>query len=307
MTDFNDSQNKKKSKASCYWILALLLSFFAHVALLYRLGLIKNIDSLRTALPEGYVKLNLQDLNPSKKQEPLKIEDEKDKRLLETPLLPNEKPIDADFLSQNDHKAKKLMKLKKRERDKAADPGQSKPKAPALTKKTTPALQKKAGDLAKMPTPMESGFGKPRNEGENGYEKLLASSSEMIEKNEMHEGYVDYLDDLIEEGETLDLNTQEYRFIGYFTGLRKAIELVWTYPSEAAHRGLHGQVLVKFVIAANGSVPKVQVLQSSGYAVLDQAIVDAIRVASPFAPLPKGFQKDHLVVKGAFSYVLGNY
>ena len=320
----NEAKKKpqKKANSRLFWILLILFSIVVHIGLLYRLGKYsKSALEENPSLPEDYVKLDIRDHDEVKKDEPLQTPDEKQKRILETPLLPTQKPPDADFLGQNDHQAKKLMKVKRKDHEKAADAGLAKPNQKSVEKQSPwPPLQTKQEKRGKdvevdgkehdVKPLAKEGFTEqePKQlKGRNGYENLLAESAEKVAPSEMHQGYVDYLNDLMEEGETLDLNTQEYRFIGYFTGLRKAIELVWVYPSEAAQRGLHGQVLVKFVISSNGKVPKVQVVQSSGYNILDQAIVDAIRMASPFAPLPKGFQKDHLVVKGAFTYILGNY
>ncbi len=89
--------------------------------------------------------------------------------------------------------------------------------------------------------------------------------------------------------------------------MRKAIELVWNYPSEAAQRGMEGEVTVEFVIAKSGSVSRIKVLKSSGYKILDDAIVEALRLASPFAPLPDGFGKQKMLITGSFRYILSPY
>lgn len=305
------SEDKKKQKPRpllFYWFLAGLFSILLHFVVLYELGQrSKDIPTEVSSLPEGYIKLNIPDKKELSK-ETKKEDEEKEKRILETPLAPTEEAPDAEFLGQNDHKAKKLMKVKEHEDKKAADPGHLR----AIEKKAKlakPSVKREQGspEAAQKNLKHDKGFLDDKKEGRKGYEQLLADSTEQLSSTEMNQGYMDHLNDLVEEGETIDMNTKEYRFIGYFTNLRKAIELVWTYPSEAVQKGQYGKVIVKFIIQADGKVSKAQVLESSGYPILDSAILDAIRAAAPFAPLPKGFNKDHLLVRGAFSYVLGNY
>ena len=305
-----DQEKKHKKRPSkLFWLLAILLSLTLHYEILYKLG--KNSEDLsktKTSLPQGYIKFDVPKKESKKPDEPKDEKDDETKRILEAPLTPNEAPPDADFLGQTDHTAKKKMKVKPRLQEKAADPGQSRPMVKAAQRQE-PSHVPKGEDVPedksvrKGPGPGEL----MKKKGREGYDEFLSASTKSLDAQEMNQGYMDHLNDLVEEGETIDMNTREYRFIGYFTGLRKAIELVWVYPSEAAQRGFYGQVIVKFIILPDGKLDKVKVLESSGYNILDSAIVDAIRSASPFSPLPKTFNKDRLVVKGAFNYILNAY
>lgn len=114
----------------------------------------------------------------------------------------------------------------------------------------------------------------------------------------------EHLDERIAEGDRIDLNTTNYKYISYFIGVRKAIELTWVYPSAAVRSGLQGEVRLEFKIEKDGRMTKIRILNSSGYEVLDNAIVEAIRLAAPFAPLPKSMAKNDLVVTATFRYVL---
>ena len=78
------------------------------------------------------------------------------------------------------------------------------------------------------------------------YEDLLAHSDNFLDYQESL-GYQDYIDDQMETGDAIDINTREYRYIGYFTTMRKAIELVWSYPLDATRR-IHGKVGLSFRI-----------------------------------------------------------
>jgi TonB family protein len=231
-------------------------------------------------------------------------------KILETPLEKTEPPVQADYLGAQNHQAKIQQKLAKNKQviTRNQDPGKengngtSKHAAQATPKSISPPSFSKE-DHAKAMKKYLAGRTKNAVKPRNRYEKLLDTSNSMMEEDTA-KGYQDYLDGKLAEGDFIDLNTQEYRYIGYFTSLRKAIELAWSYPSSAAANGIYGKVGIAFTILKNGSVGKVAVINSSGYAVLDTAIVDAIQHAAPFAPLPDGFAKKNLNISGIFSYIL---
>jgi len=56
----------------------------------------------------------------------------------------------------------------------------------------------------------------------------------------------------------------------------------------------------------DGHTRRLRVVKSSGYKILDDAIVEAIKLASPFSPLPDGFGKDKIVITGMFRYILSS-
>ncbi len=132
----------------------------------------------------------------------------------------------------------------------------------------------------------------------------LLTQGQQYQTEAVADGYQTYVEESLREGETIDLNTREYRYIGYFTSLRKAIELAWNYPLSAARRGMSGRVNLLFTVEKDGGVSRVKVLDSSGFLVLDNAIVDAIQTAAPFSPLPEGFNKKYLDIRGTFNYLL---
>ncbi len=59
------------------------------------------------------------------------------------------------------------------------------------------------------------------------------------------------------------------------------------YPAEAKARNVYGQLTLKVAIRADGSLEQVQILETSGYPILDQAAKRIVHLAAPFAPLPK--------------------
>lgn len=102
---------------------------------------------------------------------------------------------------------------------------------------------------------------------------------------------------------TMDLNSREYPYIGYFASLRGAIFERWSYPPEAVQKNYEGDVRVEFTIQRSGHLGAVKVLASSGHKELDDAIVKAIKSAGPFLPLPAEFNVESLSVQATFKYV----
>ncbi len=108
------------------------------------------------------------------------------------------------------------------------------------------------------------------------------------------------------EGESVEisLDTTESKYISYFKHIRDKIYLVWRYPPEAAAAGISGTVKILFVIARDGSLKDVRVLESSGYSILDKAAINAIIAAAPFGPFPKDWTEKELRIRGRFIYTL---
>ncbi len=68
---------------------------------------------------------------------------------------------------------------------------------------------------------------------------------------------------------------------GEWTALAAAIERTKSYPRIARERGIEGIVRLRFMLAPSGSVEKIEIVQSSGYEVLDKASIGAVYRAAP--------------------------
>jgi protein TonB len=55
------------------------------------------------------------------------------------------------------------------------------------------------------------------------------------------------------------------------------------YPSESREKGEEGRVVVSFTVRADGTLADIKVVESSGYARLDEAAMEAVR-KSAFTP-----------------------
>lgn len=67
---------------------------------------------------------------------------------------------------------------------------------------------------------------------------------------------------------------------------RKKVERIGNlnYPEEARRKRIHGSLRMLVVVDRNGTVQELQVLESSGYDVLDEAAMRIVRLSAPFAP-----------------------
>lgn len=67
-----------------------------------------------------------------------------------------------------------------------------------------------------------------------------------------------------------------------YTYVRDAVMKNIFYPEKARRMGIEGRVIISFVINESGFIDDVKILKSSGYAVLDDAVKDAIYKVNQF-------------------------
>ncbi|MBC7660439.1 MAG: energy transducer TonB [Chitinophagaceae bacterium] len=318
-------------RQSWYWVAAgILLSLLLHIISITELP--NNERNPLLPAPKSTAKHEDVKVNIVKKKKDLAHKAPDPQKLLETPLAKTEAPKAPSRLGAQDHIAEKEKKVSSLlPRPKAADPGQlgreiqekkagrpepqvaqekpllEQPKPLTMTPKKSAATLAHKQKITSMTAPDGTVIvpSKEKMTPRTAYEKLMPTSKEMT--NQVAAGYQDYVEDAVETGDKIDLNTTNFRFIGYFTSIRKAFELVWVYPSEAVRRGLQGETHVEFTINKDGTVTRIKVVESSGHKILDEAVVEALKLASPFGPLPPGYNKDHLTIVGSFRYVLTNF
>jgi len=77
----------------------------------------------------------------------------------------------------------------------------------------------------------------------------------------------------------------------YLTSLMAWLNRFKRYPTEARRERVEGVVVVRFTMAADGSVLSSNVLRSSGHATLDQAALEVFQRASPLPAPPASFAR----------------
>ncbi|MCB1843054.1 MAG: energy transducer TonB [Halioglobus sp.] len=74
----------------------------------------------------------------------------------------------------------------------------------------------------------------------------------------------------------------------YLLDWRRGLEAVGNqfYPEASVRYGIYGDLRLLVIIRSDGSLEDIEVLSSSGYAVLDEAAIKIVRLAAPYSPFP---------------------
>ena len=93
---------------------------------------------------------------------------------------------------------------------------------------------------------------------------------------------------------SISANTRESVYAAYQDAWRQKVERIGNlnYPDDARRQGLSGTLLLVVSIRADGSLTRVEVLQSSGYHELDEGAMRIVRMAAPYAPFPAEMRKE---------------
>jgi periplasmic protein TonB len=91
-----------------------------------------------------------------------------------------------------------------------------------------------------------------------------------------------------------EMQTHRLVIAAYEQAWQEKIERIGNlnYPDEARRDKLSGGLVLAVGIKPDGSVYSIQLQQSSGYAVLDEAARHIVNLATPFAPLPEEIRQD---------------
>lgn len=91
-------------------------------------------------------------------------------------------------------------------------------------------------------------------------------------------------------------------YSAYLLLIRRKIEPLWSYPTQALSEQREGNAVIRFTIDASGALQGYQVASTSGSIVLDEEALAVIRAAAPYAPLPPDFNLARLHITATFSY-----
>ncbi len=86
---------------------------------------------------------------------------------------------------------------------------------------------------------------------------------------------------------------QEFTFTQYVEDWRIKVERVGNlnYPEAAKRNGLYGTLVLTVSIKDDGSVESIQIERSSGSKILDQAAINIVEMAAPYARFPEAMRK----------------
>ena len=209
------------------------------------------------------------------------------KRLYEARQKSNEKPQNADHLGFQNHSTDKEQRV---------DTKYNTPMLDASSRLNR--LQKSRSLNGSDEIETNNSTNTNKNKGRQQklgklYKKFMPAlnDSDFVIGSIGQDTHVDELDSKLAKGEYTDVNTLEYKNMGYFVSMRKAVEAVWVYPSEAKRFRYQGIVGIKFNLEKDGSVTEPKVLKSSGYKVLDVYALKALEEASFFPPPKDVYEK----------------
>jgi protein TonB len=218
-----------------------------------------------------------------------------------------EKPKDADFLAQDnqqgsgtlEHKAAPTTKEKPLFQDSELKPVAT-PAAPPPPppQEATPAPSKAAPVVTtRAPQPQQAAIKKEQEEVRQqpptphfDRERLsaeIASLEAVVAQEEQQ---------YAKRPRTLRLNaasTMRDKGAWYKDDWRKKIERVGNqnYPEEARRQRIYGNLRLLVTIRRDGTLEEVQLIESSGQPLLDQAALRIVRLAAPFAPFTGDMQE----------------
>jgi protein TonB len=104
---------------------------------------------------------------------------------------------------------------------------------------------------------------------------------------------------------SVTLDTDEFKFMSYNRWLKVKVESMLKYPELAAISGYQGTLYVLFDIMKDGSLGRLEVLKPSGYKILDDEAIRAIRSSAPFQPLPVEWNMERYSIRAAVLFYLG--
>lgn len=90
------------------------------------------------------------------------------------------------------------------------------------------------------------------------------------------------------------LNAHKYQAAAYEKAWQDKVERIgnMNYPEAAQSGRLSGSLELSVGINTDGSLYRVDVLRSSGHKELDEAAINIVKLAAPFAKLPKGVSEE---------------
>jgi outer membrane biosynthesis protein TonB len=216
--------------------------------------------------------------------------DDKTKNIIEAPLPETEPPKDSAYLGAQNHSTAQEMKTQPRPSARAADP------TPLQNGPLRLKVEEAPGGRIKVPAGKD-------------YKEFLPQQIDVV-----NAGHNDYIDKKMPVGPVLDVNTTEYRFIGYFTSVRKQVDLAYydigptlqdkdyirDKVESVGRAQLQGTSVIQLKVARSGLLMETKLVQSSGDKDVDAFWERVLNLAAPYPPLPRDFPEEELV----FTYKL---
>ncbi|BAY29755.1 TonB family protein [Nostoc carneum NIES-2107] len=94
----------------------------------------------------------------------------------------------------------------------------------------------------------------------------------------------------------IDAQSQDIDITSYLNQLQQQVKQQWLPGLSQSSR----RTVINFSINRSGQLSNLQLAQTSGFSVTDQAALNAIQRAAPFAPLPTGYPNKYIHIQFTF-------
>jgi TonB family protein len=99
----------------------------------------------------------------------------------------------------------------------------------------------------------------------------------------------------------VDKSTRNRALNDYVLVTRDAIQRAWTTPVEQdSASAVKGSITIYYTVSRSGAVDRVDLVHGSGNGEMDRSLVQAIRQAAPFPPLPQEIAARQVLIKARF-------
>ena len=102
----------------------------------------------------------------------------------------------------------------------------------------------------------------------------------------------------------VSLDAVDFGFSYYLVSLQAKVAAEWFPPGSVGAPGEILRAVVGFRVMRSGGIEAVEIEDSSGVPYFDRCALQAIRRASPLAPLPEAFEEDELGVHFEFRHTI---
>jgi protein TonB len=102
--------------------------------------------------------------------------------------------------------------------------------------------------------------------------------------------------------QTINLDDRQPRFSDYLARLKRRIQSEWAYPEEADRVGMGGELVLVFTLNTAGSLTYIRLVDSSGFPVLDNEALRAVKTAAPFDAFPPQMGHEPVNIVAHFAY-----
>lgn len=241
-------------------------------------------------LPKPSPPVHRENIKPKPKP---KAQDNPEKKKIETKTLPKKKPEPGPVVKKKAVKKvvkKKVAKEKPREENKKVEAKkQTEEKVELAALKPISRPVRPLRPSPKRPQskdPLALFRVKPRPGGKPKLPKFDLSDevADRIAKRSLSDK-----DPGKEEGETISLDTRDFRYASYFAHIKRRIQNAWIWPAEAQRN--RGELLLRFKLRKDGTLEEVRLIKSAGVRILDDLAMAAVTKAAPFNPFPEGLER----------------